>query len=117
MAELHAVILAAGQGTRMKSRLPKVLHQVAGKAMVDHVIAAVREAGATRITVVVGHERQQLIEHLSSQGVETVNQEPQLGTGHAVLQALPRLGDAADVVVVYGDSPLLQGRAVTALVE
>ncbi|MBV8084578.1 MAG: bifunctional UDP-N-acetylglucosamine diphosphorylase/glucosamine-1-phosphate N-acetyltransferase GlmU, partial [Chloroflexi bacterium] len=118
MAAFQAVILAAGQGTRMKSTLPKVLHQVAGKTMVDHVVDAAREAGAGSVVVVVGHEIERLREHFAGSDVELVQQQPQLGTGHAVQQALPQLqaGDG-DVVVLYGDAPLLQAATLRELVE
>ncbi|HEU0166842.1 MAG TPA: bifunctional UDP-N-acetylglucosamine diphosphorylase/glucosamine-1-phosphate N-acetyltransferase GlmU [Chloroflexota bacterium] len=117
MAAFQAVILAAGQGTRMKSSLPKVLHQVAGKAMVDHVVDAARAAGAANVVVVVGHEIDRLREHFAGTEVELVQQEPRLGTGHAVQQAIPRIeaGHGA-VVVLYGDAPLLQAATLRELV-
>jgi bifunctional UDP-N-acetylglucosamine pyrophosphorylase / glucosamine-1-phosphate N-acetyltransferase len=108
MTELLAVILAAGQGTRMKSALPKVLHRVAGKAMVDHVIDAARSAGATRVVVIAGHQLAQMQAHFAGQDVELVEQAPQLGSGHALQQALPQLGQTGgDVLVLNGDAPLV----------
>lgn len=107
--ELLAVILAAGQGTRMKSARPKVLHQVAGKAMVDYVIDAARAAGASRILVVAGHLIDQLRTHFEGADVTLVEQAPQLGSGHAVQQAIPWLNEAGgDVVVLNGDAPLIE---------
>src|SRR5579884_2933812 len=100
MSQLQAVILAAGQGTRMKSRLPKVLHPVAGTAMVDHVVGAARAAGASSIIVVVGYELEQLQRHFAGQDVELVQQTPQLGTGHAAQQAAPLLVEGDGEVVV-----------------
>jgi len=106
--ELLAVILAAGQGTRMKSALPKVLHRVAGKAMVDYVIDAAQSAGATRIVVVAGHHIEQVRAHFAGRGVELVEQTPRLGSGHALQQALPQLGQTGgDVLVLNGDAPLV----------
>jgi bifunctional UDP-N-acetylglucosamine pyrophosphorylase/glucosamine-1-phosphate N-acetyltransferase len=117
VAAFQAVILAAGQGTRMKSSLPKVLHRVAGKPMVDHVLDAAREAGAGSIVVVVGHELERLREHFAGSDVELVQQEPLLGTGHAVQQALAQLQRGrGPVVVLYGDAPLLQAGSLAEMV-
>lgn len=102
-----AVILAAGKGTRMKSVLPKVLHPLAGLPMAAYVIEAVRQAGASRVLMVVGYEAQQLKQALG-EDVEYVQQEPQLGTGHAVLQARDVLADwVGDLLVLCGDTPLI----------
>jgi bifunctional UDP-N-acetylglucosamine pyrophosphorylase / glucosamine-1-phosphate N-acetyltransferase len=107
--ELLAVILAAGQGTRMKSARPKVLHQVAGKAMVDYVIEAARAAGATRVLVVAGHLIDQLRAHFDGAEVTLVEQAPRLGSGHALQQAIPWLSQAGgDVLVLNGDAPLIE---------
>ena len=109
---MNIVILAAGQGKRMRSALPKVLHPVAGKAMLTHVLDAA-EALATelgvpaRITVVVGHGADTVRAALASRpSVRTALQQPQLGTGHAVMQAEPHLDDASPTLVLYGDVPL-----------
>jgi len=123
MSDLLAVIMAAGQGTRMKSRLPKVLHRVAGRAAVDYVVQAAAEAGASRMVVVVGHEADQLREHFQGQPLELVEQRQQLGSGHAVQQALPlieSLGNSAvvdRVLVLNGDAPLVEGEALRCLAE
>lgn len=110
-----AVILAAGQGTRMKSKVQKVLHPVAGKAMVEHVLDAVSEARVPRAVLVVGRNSEQVREHLGSR-VEYVEQSEQLGTGHAVLQARSLLsGGAATVLVLYGDTPLVQATTIASL--
>ena len=107
---MNIVILAAGQGKRMRSSLPKVLHPVAGRPMLAHVIAAARGACAdvANVTVVVGHGAAAVQEAFpEAQGLHFVRQEPQLGTGHAVMQAAPHLDDAAPTLVLYGDVPLI----------
>ena len=111
MSELVTVILAAGKGTRMKSKLPKVLHKAAGKAMLQHVIDAAKEAGATRNVVVTGFGGDMVREAMGAQqGVEYVTQAEQLGTGHAVLQTKEALaGVQGTVMVLCGDTPLLTG--------
>ncbi len=114
-----AVVLAAGQGTRMKSALPKVLHQVAGRPMVSWPIAAAREAGAEDVVVVVGHGRQAVMKSIRERDpdVREAVQEEQRGTGHAVRCALPALeGYEGTVVIIYGDVPLLPAAAIEALV-
>ncbi|WP_097254180.1 bifunctional UDP-N-acetylglucosamine diphosphorylase/glucosamine-1-phosphate N-acetyltransferase GlmU [Streptomyces sp. Ag109_G2-15] len=105
------VVLAAGEGTRMKSATPKVLHQICGRSLVGHVLAAARELDPAHLVVVVGHAREQVSAHLTEidPGVRTAVQAQQNGTGHAVRMALEELGGAVDgtVVVVCGDTPLL----------
>lgn len=110
-----AVILAAGKGTRMKSDLPKVLHRVAGRTMLDWVLAAVGDTKPERIMVVVGHGAHEVIETLPA-GVEHCLQADQRGTGHAVQIALDALGSASDdVLVLAGDTPLLDTETIEAL--
>lgn len=112
-----AVILAAGQGTRMKSKLQKVLHPVAGRPMVEHVLEAVADAGIARPVLVVGRQSEQVRRHLGDR-VDYVEQAQQLGTGHAVLQARHSpAGKAEAVLVLYGDTPLVQGTTLRALLE
>ncbi|MBD3657790.1 bifunctional UDP-N-acetylglucosamine diphosphorylase/glucosamine-1-phosphate N-acetyltransferase GlmU [Marinobacter sp.] len=106
MTPLHVVILAAGQGSRMKSSLPKVLHRVAGKPMLHHVIDTARQLGAAGIHTVIGHGAEQVRTATAQSDLSWVLQEQQLGTGHAVAQALPQLPDDASVLVLYGDVPL-----------
>src|SRR3989304_4625607 len=102
-----AVILAAGRGTRMKSVLPKVLHPLAGLPMAAYVVQAVRQAGASRVLMVVGHEAAQVKQALG-EDVEGVDQEPQLGTGHALLRARGLLSNwTGDLLVLCGDTPLI----------
>ncbi|MCM2319941.1 MAG: bifunctional UDP-N-acetylglucosamine diphosphorylase/glucosamine-1-phosphate N-acetyltransferase GlmU [Pseudomonas sp.] len=104
---LEIVILAAGQGTRMRSALPKVLHPVAGKAMLGHVIDTARELNPQRIHVVIGHGAEAVRERLAADDLNFVLQEQQHGTGHAVAQALPFIS-AEQVLVLYGDVPLIE---------
>ena len=109
MSELVSVILAAGKGTRMKSKLPKVLHKVAGKAMLDHVLDASDVAGSSKNIVVVGHHAQMVTEHLAKRA-ETVVQSELLGTGHAVMQAESLLSNfKGTVMILCGDTPLVDG--------
>lgn len=110
-----AVILAAGQGTRMKSELPKVLHQVLGRPMIQWVIDSVREAKADKIITVLGHQGEAVAEVVGEQ-TQVVYQREQLGTGHAVLQAAEQLSaEAGCVLVVCGDTPLLTAGTLQAL--
>ena len=113
---LNVVILAAGLGKRMHSRLPKVLHALAGRPLLSHVIDAARALSASRIVVVYGHGGEQVREAFAGAGLEFARQEPQLGTGHAVQQALPALGDAATTLVLYGDVPLIRAETLERLV-
>ncbi|MEU9730524.1 bifunctional UDP-N-acetylglucosamine diphosphorylase/glucosamine-1-phosphate N-acetyltransferase GlmU [Streptomyces sp. NPDC048002] len=107
------VVLAAGEGTRMKSATPKVLHEICGRSLVGHVLAAARELQPENLVVVVGHAREQVTAHLAGtdSAVRTAVQAQQNGTGHAVRMALEELGGTVDgtVVVVCGDTPLLTG--------
>lgn len=105
---LDIVILAAGQGSRMKSSLPKVLHPLGGKPMVQHVIDAASTLDNARVHLVVGHGAQAVREALDGQTVDFVEQTEQLGTGHAVTQALPVIGEDSAVLVLCGDVPLIK---------
>ena len=116
---LDIVILAAGQGKRMNSALPKVLHRLAGKALVRHVVDAARTLNPGRIVIVYGHGGEAVRESLVAPDVNFARQEPQLGTGHAVMQALPLLVDprADDLtLVLYGDVPLTRADSLQGLV-
>ena len=106
--QLEVIVLAAGQGTRMKSRTPKVLHTVGGKPMLTRVLEAVSALSPTRTHVVVGENGNDVQSIFESFDVNWVLQEEQLGTGHAVLQALPSLEIEAQALMVYGDCPLVQ---------
>ena len=104
---MEVVILAAGQGKRMRSVLPKVLQPIAGKPMLAHVLGAARELNAKRICVVYGHGGEIVRERLDAPDLAWALQSPQLGTGHAVQQALPHLTDGSLALVLYGDVPLI----------
>ena len=117
MSDLVTVILAAGKGTRMKSSLPKVLHRVGGKSMLQHVLDAASEAGAKRNIVVVGFGGEQVKEAIGAQA-EFVVQAEQLGTGHAVQQTAGLLqGETGTVMVLCGDTPLLTGELLKKLYD
>ncbi|MDO8775275.1 MAG: bifunctional UDP-N-acetylglucosamine diphosphorylase/glucosamine-1-phosphate N-acetyltransferase GlmU [Burkholderiaceae bacterium] len=110
---VDVVIMAAGKGTRMKSRLPKVLHLLAGRALLQHVVDTAAELSARQVVVITGHEAAEVeaaITRAGGSGVEMrcVRQEPQLGTGHAMQQAVPVLRDDGLVVVLSGDVPLIR---------
>jgi bifunctional UDP-N-acetylglucosamine pyrophosphorylase/glucosamine-1-phosphate N-acetyltransferase len=104
---LDIVILAAGQGTRMRSALPKVLHPVAGNSMLGHVIHSARQLNPQGIHVVIGHGAEQVRERLAADDLQFVLQDKQLGTGHAVAQAVPKI-TADTVLILYGDVPLIE---------
>ncbi len=124
MPALDVVVMAAGKGTRMKSGLPKVLHRLGGRALLDHVMVAAAGLAPRRVIVVTGHGAAQV--RSAAQGsaarsglaaCDTVLQEPQLGTGHAVQQALPLLLDDGICLVLNGDVPLIETGTLRALVE
>ncbi len=104
---MSVVILAAGKGTRMYSDLPKVLHTLAGKPMVQHVIDAAKGLGAQQVHLVYGHGGDQLKATLTDSAVNWVLQAEQLGTGHAMQQAAPHFADDEDIMMLYGDVPLI----------
>ena len=109
MSKMVAVILAAGKGTRMRSKLPKVLHKVGGKPMLEHVMTAAETAGADKSIVVVGFESEQVAEFIGTRAQIAVQAE-QLGTGHAVMQTADLLKDfSGTVMIICGDTPLLDG--------
>ncbi|MDZ4143597.1 MAG: bifunctional UDP-N-acetylglucosamine diphosphorylase/glucosamine-1-phosphate N-acetyltransferase GlmU [Burkholderiales bacterium] len=123
-APVDVVIMAAGKGTRMKSRLPKVLHRLAGRALVRHVIHTAAGLNARRVVLITGHGASEIEANLQDLtgadgrfDLEFVRQEPQLGTGHAVQQAAPVLADDGIVVVLSGDVPLTQADTLRALID
>jgi bifunctional UDP-N-acetylglucosamine pyrophosphorylase/glucosamine-1-phosphate N-acetyltransferase len=117
LMKVTAVLLAAGQGTRMKSDLPKVLHPLCGKPMLWHVLEALKSAAPEKPVVVVGHGAEKVTDYLGD-SAQTVLQEPQLGTGHAAMQAEPLLKGKMDyVIVTYADMPLLRGETFKRLLE
>lgn len=112
------IVLAAGEGTRMKSQTPKVLHELCGRALVDHMLAAARDLDPERLIVVIGHARERVGEHLAqtSPDARAVVQREQRGTGHAVRTVLEEVGTiAGTVLVTYGDVPLLRTETLTDL--
>lgn len=117
MLPLQVVILAAGKGTRMKSALPKVLHPLAGKPLLGHVMDTARALGAARIVTVYGHGGSAVPEAFADSGSRFVLQEPQLGTGHAVRQALPELSPDGLTLVLYGDVPLTRPETLASVVR
>ena len=108
MSPLNIIILAAGKGTRMYSNKPKVLHALAGKPMVQHVLDRAKDMSAEQICVVFGHGGDAVPQAMAHYQAQFVIQEPQLGTGHAVQQAMPHLKDDSLSMVLYGDVPLIQ---------
>jgi len=105
LANLHVVVLAAGKGTRMRSAIPKVLHAVAGKPLLGHVLDSAWELNPAAIHVVVGHGKDAIQQSFDNQTLNWVEQAEQLGTGHAVMQALPAIDDDDKVLILAGDVP------------
>ena len=116
MPPVHVVVLAAGQGKRMHSDLPKVLHKLAGRPLLEHVLDAVLELDAASVHVVHGHGGSRVREQLGHRPVRWVEQPRQLGTGHAVGLVMPDVPDEAVVVVVYGDVPLIEAGTLRAVI-
>lgn len=114
---LQVVILAAGQGKRMHSDIPKVLHPLAGRPLLAHVLDTARRLEPERLCVVVGHGAQQVRDSVADGGVAWVIQREPLGTGHAVMQALPLFAAHGTVLVLYGDVPLIELRTLRSLVQ
>ncbi|TMI10876.1 MAG: UDP-N-acetylglucosamine diphosphorylase/glucosamine-1-phosphate N-acetyltransferase [Betaproteobacteria bacterium] len=114
---LDVIVLAAGLGKRMRSELPKVLHPLAGRPLLAHVLDAARALAPRRMFVVHGHGAERVRAAFPDAGVDWVLQAKQLGTGHAVLQALPQVASDADVLVLYGDVPLVRPATLRRLVE
>ncbi len=115
---LNVVIMAAGKGTRMKSATPKVLHRLAGRSLLQHVLDAAAGVGAARTVVVTGHGADEVEAAAAASGAVFARQMPQLGTGHAVQQAVPALDDGnAVTLILYGDVPLIRPATAQALVQ
>lgn len=113
---LDILVLAAGKGTRMRSDLPKVLHPVGGKALVQHVVDTARQVGGQQILIIVGHGAEKVEERMAAPDVKFALQAQQLGTGHAVQQALPHLRNDATVLILYGDVPLTRAETLQKLI-
>lgn len=113
---LHIIILAAGKGTRMYSKMPKVLHQIAGKSMLEHVIDTAEQLQPETINVVIGHGKEQVLTQLAHKKVNWVEQTEQLGTGHAVKVALPHIPNQGKTLILYGDVPLIDVDTLTQLI-
>ena len=119
MTDVVSVVLAAGKSTRMKSEVPKVLHKVCGRIMIDYVLDAARSAGVQRHVVIVGHKADMVRDALSHHDdVVFAEQTEQKGTGHAVMMCEPHLKDhAGSVLILAGDTPLLKGDSLRALLD
>ncbi|HET7526218.1 MAG TPA: NTP transferase domain-containing protein, partial [Burkholderiaceae bacterium] len=114
---LDIVILAAGKGTRMKSALPKVLHRLAGRPLLLHVLDTCATLHAQRTVVVTGYAAADVERCVSEHGVRCVRQEPQLGTGHAAQQAVPQLDDEGTTLILNGDVPLISADTARELID
>lgn len=115
---LEIVILAAGKGTRMRSDRPKVLHDVAGKSLLQHVIDCAYQLNPYRLHIIVGHGGEQVIASVeSNERLNFVEQKEQLGTGHAVQQVLPHIKDGSNILILYGDVPLITVDTLRALIK
>ena len=117
-AAINVVVLAAGMGKRMHSRTPKVLHRIAGRPLLEHVLSAARalRPAPARLCVVYGHGGEAVPAAFEAKDVSFARQEPQLGTGHAVQQALPHLDDSLPTLVLYGDVPLVRTETLSGLI-
>jgi len=117
-SNLAVVIMAAGKGTRLKSRLPKVLHEVGGKSLLSHVIAAATKlVPAKDIYAVVGHQAEKVKAAVASSGIGFVEQTEQRGTGHAIQCAREAIAGYENILVLSGDAPLIQAETLSALLE
>lgn len=114
---IDAVVLAAGKGTRMKSDLPKVLHEIQGRSLLDHVLDTAEQSGIDHTIVIVGHEAATVEKTCARPGLSFVLQEPQLGTGHAVQMAIPEVRRGGYCVVLAGDVPLLRVETLKRLID
>ncbi|MDN3545129.1 MAG: bifunctional UDP-N-acetylglucosamine diphosphorylase/glucosamine-1-phosphate N-acetyltransferase GlmU [Roseateles asaccharophilus] len=114
---LNIVIMAAGKGTRMKSALPKVLHKLAGKSLLRHVLDTTAGLGAAQRLVITGHGADQVENAVAGPGIAFVRQMPQLGTGHAIQQVVPHLPDSGSTLILNGDVPLIQAETARRLAQ
>ncbi|QJR13198.1 Bifunctional protein GlmU [Usitatibacter rugosus] len=114
---LQVVILAAGQGKRMRSDLPKVLHPIGGKPLLHHVVATAKRLSPSRLAVVIGHGGESVAGAMNDTAITYATQSEQKGTGHAVMQALPALDAGGTVLILYGDVPLIASGTLRSLVD
>src|ERR1035437_4180507 len=114
---MNVIILAAGIGKRMQSALPKVLHPLAGKPLLSHVIDVARSLSPGKLCVVYGHGGEMVSKLLKAPDIAFARQEPQLGTGHAVMQDVPYLDDNTPTLILYGDVPLTTASSLQRLLE
>ena len=114
---LDIVIMAAGKGTRMKSALPKVLHTLAGRSLLQHVLQTAARLGADGTVIITGHGADDVEAAVAAPHLRFVRQMPQLGTGHALQQAVPALHASGTTLVLNGDVPLIEAGTAQALVE
>ncbi len=114
---LAIIILAAGKGTRMKSAKPKVMHTLAGKPMLQHVIDTAKQLTPSQLVVVCGNGSDEVVPYLEQQSINTVMQHEQKGTGHAVEQAKTSFANSEQVLVLYGDVPLITVETLQDLIE
>lgn len=117
MENLKAIVLAAGEGSRMKSKTPKVLHKILDKTMLDYVIDTARESGAEQVCVVVGHGAEEVQADAAGKGVSFALQKEQKGTGHAVMMAGGFIEDEKDMLILYGDTPLITAESLSHLAK
>ena len=117
MSNLKAIILAGGKGTRMQSNLPKVLHKVYDRCIIDYVCNACEDAGFQDICMIVGHKADQVKKHVKRDNVTFCEQKEQLGTGHAVMQAGEYIQDEDTVLVINGDQPLISPYTIKSLIS
>lgn len=117
MGKVKAVILAGGKGTRMKSELPKVLHKVYDRSIIDYVCGSCKQAGIKDISIIVGHKYEQIIDHIGERNANFFVQKEQLGTGHAVMQAKDHINDDDLVIVINGDMPLISSFTIKSFIS
>src|SRR5580658_9971283 len=115
--DVAILILAAGKGTRLKSSLAKVLHAAGGRPLIEHVVRSCMAVGPKKVIVVVGHQAEKVQEIVEPLGVEIVLQQPQNGTGHALLVSKRAIGNAKYVLVLPGDAPLIRPETLQALIQ
>ena len=116
--QLHIGILAAGKGSRMQSELPKVLHQLNGKSLIDYVLDTASELNPDSITLVVGFQKNRVKNHIQNDNVNYVSQEQQLGTGHAALQLENQLANqSGHLLILYGDAPNIKSSTLSPIID